>query len=138
MPEVNYLAVLAAAAAAFVAGGLWYSPALFGKTWQREAGVSDEQIKNSNMGLIFGLAFVLSIVAALVFALFLGPRPPLALGLGAGSSAGLCWVASSFGINYLFERKSLKLWLINGGYHTLQFTLIGLILALWPVPEAAP
>lgn len=132
MPEVNLLAVLAAAVASFLLGGLWYSPVLFAKAWQREAGVSDAQLKSANMALIFGLAFVLSLVAAFVFALFLGPRPPLALGLGAGSSAGLCWVASSFGINYLFERKSLKLFLINGGYHTLQFTIIGLILALWP------
>lgn len=132
MPEVNLLAVLTAAVASFLLGGLWYSPLLFAKAWQREAGVSDAQMKNANMGLIFGLSFVLSLVAAFVFALFLGPRPPLALGLGAGSSAGLCWVASSFGINYLFERRSLKLFLINGGYHTLQFTVIGLILALWP------
>ena len=132
MPEVNLLAVIAAAVASFLLGGLWYSPVLFAKAWQREAGVSDAQLKSANMALIFGLAFVLSLVAAFVFALFHGPRPPLALGLGAGSSAGLCWVASSFGINYLFERKSLKLFLINGGYHTLQFTLIGLILALWP------
>jgi hypothetical protein len=43
-------------------------------------------------------------------------------------TAGLCWVAASFGINYLFERKNLALFAINGGYHTLQFTLIGLIL----------
>ncbi len=131
MPEVNVLAILAAALASFVLGGLWYSPMLFAKAWQREAGVSDAQMRNANMGLIFGLAFVLSLVAAFVFALFLGPRPPMALGLGAGFSAGLCWVASSFGINYLFERRSFKLFLINGGYHTLQFTLIGLILALW-------
>ena len=131
MPEVNYLAVIAAAVATFLLGGLWYSPALFGKAWQREAGVTEERMKSANMTLIFGLTFVLSLVAAWVFALFLGPRPPLALGLGAGFSAGLCWVAASFGINYLFERKSLKLWLINGGYHTLQFTIVGLILALW-------
>ena len=26
------------------------------------------------------------------------------------------------------------LFAINGGYHTLQFTLIGLVLALWPAP----
>ena len=131
MPDVNYLAVVAAAVATFLLGGLWYSPALFGKAWQREAGVSEEQMKNANMAVIFGLTFVLSLIAAWVFALFLGPRPPMALGLGAGFSAGLCWVASSLGINYLFERKSLRLWLINGGYHTLQFTIIGLILALW-------
>jgi hypothetical protein len=131
MPEVNYLAVIAAAVATFALGGLWYSPALFGKVWQREAGVTEEKMKSANMMLIFGLTFVLALIAAWVFALFLGPRPPMALGLGAGFSAGLCWVAASLGINYLFERKSLKLWLINGGYHTLQFTIIGLILALW-------
>ena len=132
MPEFNILAVLLAAAVSFVLGGMWYSPLMFAKAWQRESGVTDEQLKNTNVAMIFGLSFVLCLVAALVFALFLGPRPPLALGLGAGFSAGLCWVASSFGINYLFERRSLKLFLINGGYHTLQFTLIGLILALWP------
>jgi hypothetical protein len=132
MPEFNLWAVLTAALASFVLGGLWYSPMLFGKAWQRETGLSDEKLAGGNMALIFGVAFVLSLAAAFVFAMFLGPRPPLALGLGAGASAGLFWVSSSFGINYLFERKSLKLFLINAGYHTLQFTLIGLILALWP------
>src|SRR5262245_27266534 len=131
MPEFNILAVIAAALATFVLGGLWYSPGLFGEAWQREAGVTDEQMRTSNKALIFGLAFVLSLIAALVFALFLGPRPPVNLGLGAGFSAGLCWVAASFGISYLFEQRSLKLWLINAGYHTLQFTIIGLVLALW-------
>ncbi|MEZ5463549.1 DUF1761 domain-containing protein [Dokdonella sp.] len=132
MPEFNIWAVIAAAVSAFVIGGLWYSPALFGKVWQREAGISDEKLKSANMPMIFGLSLVLSLIAAVVFALFLGPRPPLALGLGAGFAAGLCWVGASFGINYLFEGKSLKLFLVNAGYHTVQFTVIGLILALWP------
>ena len=129
---LGYGAVIAAAVSAFVIGGLWYSPALFGKVWQREAGISDEKLKSANMPMIFGLTLVLSLIAALVFALFLGPRPPLALGLGAGFAAGLCWVGASFGINYLFEHKSLKLFLINAGYHTVPFTVIGPILALWP------
>lgn len=137
MPEFNVWAVLVAAVSSFVLGGLWYSPVLFGKAWQRETGLSDETLAGGNMALIFGLAFVLSLAAAFVFALFLGPRPSLELGVGAGASAGLFWVASSFGINYLFERKSLKLFAINAGYHTLQFTLVGLVLALWPGPAAA-
>ncbi len=131
MPEFNLLAVIAAALATFVLGGLWYSPALFGKAWQREAGVTDEQMRTSNKALIFGLTFVLALVTALVFAMFLGPRPPLQLGLGAGFAAGLCWVAASFGINYLFERKSFKLFAINAGYHTLAFTLYGVVFGLW-------
>lgn len=67
-----------------------------------------------------------------------GPRPSLALGFGAGFSAGLLWVAGSFGINYLFERRSFKLFCINGGYHTLQFAIFGLVLALLPCRDCAP
>ena len=83
------------------------------------------------MAVILGLTFMLALLAAWMFAIFLGPRPPVQFGLGAGFAAGLFWVAASFGINYLFERKSIKLFLINGGFHTLQFTIIGLILGLW-------
>ena len=110
---------------------------LFGKAWQRETGLTDEQLKNGNMAMIFGLSLVLSLLAAWNFANFLGPRPSVAFGAGVGFSAGLLWVAGSFGINYLFERKSLKLFLINGGYHTLQFTIIGLVLALLPCTDCA-
>ncbi len=131
MSEMNYWAILTAGLSAFLLGGLWYSPVLFQRAWQKAAGLSEEQLRSGNQALIFGGAFVLSLIAAFVFALFLGPNPSLALGLGAGASAGLCWVAASFGINYLFERRSSRLFLVNGGYHTLQFTLYGLILGLW-------
>jgi hypothetical protein len=125
MPEVNFIAVVVAAVASFLIGGLWYSPALFGKAWQREAGLTDEQLKSGNTLKIFGLSLVLSLLAAWMFATFLGPRPKTADGFIYGFSAGLFWVAASFGINYLFERRSFKLFCINGGYHTVQFTVIG-------------
>ena len=128
MPDVNWIAVLLCAVSSLVLGGIWYSPMLFAKPWQRAAGLSDEAAKSGNMGLIFGLTFVLSLVAAFVFAMFLGRNFGLGPAIGAGASAGLCWVAASFAISYLFERRPLNLWLINGGYHTLQFTLFGLIL----------
>jgi hypothetical protein len=128
--QVNYLAVVAAAISSFLIGGLWYS-VLFGRTWQALNGLSDEQLKASNKAVIFGGSFVLSLIAAFVFAMFLGPHPSLMLGVGAGFAAGLCWVAASFGINYLFALKPFKLFLIDGGYHTLQFTAIGTILGLW-------
>ena len=128
MPDVNWIAVLLCAVSSLVLGGIWYSPVLFAKPWQRAAGLSDEAAKSGNMGLIFGLTFVLSLVAAYVFAMFLGRNFGLGPATGAGFSAGLCWVGASFGISYLFERKPLGLWLINGGYHTLQFTLFGAII----------
>ena len=130
MPQVNLLAVFLCGVASLVLGGLWYSPMLFAKAWQRFAGLSDETAKSGNMVLIFGGAFVLSLIAAYVFGMFLGTSMPLAGAVGAGFSAGLCWVGASFGINYLFERRPFSLWAINAGYHTLQFTLFGLILGL--------
>src|ERR1044072_4991837 len=129
MPEVNYLAVAAAAVSAFLLGGLWYSPVLFAKKWMAYTGnecAEGEQPKG-NVGMIFGGAFLLSLIAAWVFAMFLGPNPGLKFATAAGFAAGLFWVAASFGISYLFERRPLGLWLINGGYHTLQFTLYGAV-----------
>ena len=128
MPDVNWIAVLLCGVSSLVLGGIWYSPMLFAKAWQKGAGLSDEQAKSGNMGLIFGLTFVLSLVAAYVFAMFIGTTMSLAAATAAGFSAGLCWVAASLGISYLFERRPLSLWLIHGGYHTLQFTLFGLII----------
>ena len=130
MPEANWLAVALCAVSSLLLGGIWYSPILFGKAWQRVAGLSDEQAQSGNMAMIFGLAFLLSLIAAFVFAMFLGTEMSLGASTAAGFSAGLCWVAASYGISYLFERRPLGLWLINGGYHTVQFTLFGLILGL--------
>ena len=131
MPEINWLAVVAAAVSSFAVGAIWYSPALFGRVWQRAVGLSDEQLRAGSPARIFGGAFVLCLVAAAVFALFLGPAPALGLAVGAGCAAGLCWVATSFGISYLFEHRSPTLFFVNGGYHTVQFTVIGLVLGLW-------
>jgi hypothetical protein len=131
MPEINVWAVLAAGVSSMVLGGLWYSPVLFGKAWTAASGVTEAQQKSANMAKIMGTAFLLAVIGAAVFAMFLGPRPALGFATAAGLSAGLCWVAGSFGINYLFEQRSMRLFLINGGYHTLQYTLIGAVLGLW-------
>jgi hypothetical protein len=125
----SLLAVFAAALSSFVVGGLWYG-VLFARPWQRLAGVSDEALKSGGPR-VFGISFVLAFVQAWVFAMFLGPKPSLALGLGAGASAGLCWVGAALGINDLFERRRLGLWAINAVYHTVVFTIYGVLFALW-------
>ncbi|HCK84226.1 MAG TPA: DUF1761 domain-containing protein [Hyphomonadaceae bacterium] len=128
--EINWLAVATAALSSFLLGGVWYV-ALFAKAHQSAAGLSDAQMKSGNPALILGGSFVLALIASASFAAFLGPEVDAMTGVLYGFTAGLCWVSASFGINYLFERRSLSLFLINGGYHTLQFTLIGLILGAW-------
>jgi hypothetical protein len=73
--SVNVWAVLAAGASAFVLGGLWYSPLLFAKSWQRAAAFTNEDLQRSNNVLVLSGALLLSLLAAFVFARFLGPAP---------------------------------------------------------------
>jgi len=121
--------VLAAAASSFVLGGLWYSPALFLKPWNKAMGRSDKD--NGHPARVFGLSFVFALVAALVFAMLLGPSPVLSEAWKAGLLVGVGFVAMSFGINYQFANRPIVVWLIDGGYHTTQFVLYGLILGAW-------
>lgn len=125
---MNVWAVLLAAASSFLLGGLWYSPALFGRTWNRENG---GEVQAGHPAKVFGVSFLFSVISAFAFAAWLGAAPSLETALKAGVVVGFGMVAASFGINYQFAQRSFKLWLIDGGYHTVQFILFGLILGLW-------
>lgn len=131
MEQINILAVIVAAASAFLLGGLWYSPLLFGKIWAREAGIGLDQPKTTPTPILFVVSFLFSLIAAAVFALFLGRNPPLNTAVRDGLTIGACWVATSFGINYQFSNRTFKLFLIDAGYYVVQFTLYGVILGLW-------
>lgn len=130
MDHINWLAVLAAAVSAFVLGGLWYGP-LFKHAWCREAGI-DPDARPKHPARVFGIAFAGSLLAAFAFAAFFGPAPDALHAAHNGLLVGAAWVATSFGINYAFAGRSLQLWLIDGGYHVLQFVLYGLVIGLWP------
>ena len=129
--ELNYLAILAATAASFVLGGLWYSPVLFGKVWMVETGITEESAQQRNMVKVFGLAILATLIVAFNLAAFLGPEASLTSGAFYGFLAGAGWVAMAFAINDLFEGRTLRLFAINAGYHTLSFTLMGAIIGVW-------
>lgn len=128
MPAVNWVAVIVAAIASFGIGAIWYSPLMFTKAWLRESGVDPARGRNANMPLMMGTAFVLVLLATAVFAMFLGPNVDFGSGALYGFLAGLFWVTGYFGVNYLFEQRSFKLFLINGGYNVVSFTVMGAVL----------
>jgi hypothetical protein len=129
MTDLNHGAILLAAVSSFLLGGLWYGP-LFKNAWCKAAGVDPDK-PPGHPARVFGVAFAFSLVAAAVFAWLLGPAPDLFFAVGMGVAVGAGWVATSFGINYQFAGRPLTLWAIDGGYHTLQFVLYGLVLGLW-------
>ena len=121
---MNVWIVLLAAASSFVVGGLWYSPALFGRAWNAENG---GVASRGHPARVFGVSFAFSLVAAACFSALVGRAPGLGAAVGTGALVGLGLVAASFGINYQFAQRTFKLWLIDGGYHTVQFLLFGVI-----------
>lgn len=129
--SVNWLAVVVAGISAFVAGGVWYSPALFGKAWMKENGLSLEQIQKSNKGKAYGWGFVLSLVMAVNLAMFLStPDLKFSMGLLYGLLTGV-WIFCGIAMIGLFEQKSSRYIFINGGYMLVALTLMGGIIGIW-------
>jgi hypothetical protein len=52
-------------------------------------------------------------------------------GRAAGLLAGFGWGSTMFVIISLFEQRSIKYMLINCGYITAYFALIGFVLGIW-------
>ena len=132
MQGINWLAVIAAALAMFGIGGLWYSPAIFGRIWARENGLSEDDLKRGSMARIFGFSAVFSLNMAANLATFLnGDDVSLGFALAASLAAGFGWAALGLAVVALFERRSWTYIAINGGYLTVSFLAMGLILGLW-------
>jgi hypothetical protein len=130
--QVNPWAVIAAALVNFVIGGLWYSPMLFGKPWMKANGFTEADLERGSPAVIFGASFVLCLLMAGNLAAFLGdPSVDLGFAVAASAAAGLGWAAFGLAVVALFERRGLTYILVNGGYLTVSFVAMGLILGAW-------
>ena len=128
---MNWLAVVVATVAFFVVGAIWYT-ALFGKIWQREVGLSEEQLKGgANMPLIFGTCFALEFIVCLTVGHmfdFLAPSDRAKMMIAVGLALGV--MAPAIGINYLYQRKSLKLFLVDAGHSIVGMAAVGAVFVL--------
>ncbi len=131
MESINYFAVLVAAAATFLVGGLWYSPVMFQRAWMNANNLTEADLAGGETGKIFGLAFVFALVMSLNLAMFLNaPGTTVAWGATAGALTGV-WVALGIGTVALFERRPAAYTAINGGYWFVSLVLMGAILGAW-------
>jgi len=131
MSTINIWAVIAATLSSFLVGWLWYGP-LFGKFWMRATGLNEEQLQQGNMAKIFGFSFIFELIMAFNLAMFLNdPGTTVTWGAAAGFLAGFGWVFFALAVNSLYEQKSWKYVFINGGYWTVAFTVMGVIIGAW-------
>lgn len=130
MGDVNLLAVFLGAVAFFAVGAVWYS-ALFGKAWQREVGLTEEQLKGANVALIMGLCFAFELLISLMLGHNVArtsPAPHVVMMMAVGFGATI--MVPAIGINYLYQLKSGKLFAIDAGHFIVGTAAMGAVHAL--------
>jgi len=117
--------VLAGTAAFFLVGSLWYG-VIFPKVWQRAAGLTNSQLQTGRMPLIFALTFALEMLIAMVlWHLIARTDPPnfVVMMMAVGFAVGV--MIPAIGINYLYLRKPLTLFLIDAGHFLVGMAAMG-------------
>ena len=133
--SINLLAVLVAAVATFVLGGLWYSPLLFGRVWVRAHGYTPEKMEamRAGVGRSYAVSFLCYLVMATVMALLIGATDTITA-LGGVRLGAVCWLgfAATIGLTAnLFSDKPLATYLLDAGYQLVYLSVMGAILASW-------
>jgi uncharacterized protein DUF1761 len=124
---MEILNVIAAGAAAWVFGAVWYMR--LGQAWMDAAGLTEDDINQSDP-----LPYIISFIGAVVVAgmmrhvmissgiVTLGGG--LMVGLGLGLFIVLPWMIN----NVLFSNRSRSLIWMDGGYAVIGSTIIGVVL----------
>lgn len=130
--HINYLALLVAAAARIVIGGLWFSPLLFGRSWRTLVGCSEDDMKKRLPMLVpadFITAFVMAFV--LVHAVHYAGAATASQGAIVGFFNWLGFVAVVTLMQTLYEARPLPLLFINNGFQLMSLLVMGGIVAVW-------
>jgi hypothetical protein len=137
---LNLWAVLLAAAASFIFGGVWYG--LLSKQWMAAANISEERIKGD--GGPSPWPFVITLIAQIVMSWMLagvllhlykaGLPANLRNGLTSAFFLWLGFVATTLVVNHQFQMQKLTLTLIDGGHWLGVMLIQGAILGLYAIP----
>jgi hypothetical protein len=129
---MNYLAIVIAAIAAWLAGAGWYM--ILGRTWMAALGTTPEKMTEGRQRqgtfLPFVYAFIAELLMAWILAGLLGHIGALTIRNGV-ISAVFCWfgfVMTTMVVNNGFAARDKRLLLIDGGHWLLVLVLMGAII----------
>ena len=134
IPNINWLAVLAAAILRLVVGSIWFSPIAFVKPWQQLTGVTPESMQRGLVRAII-IDFVLSLLMAFVLyhAVMYATNmaPSLLGGIAVGFLNWLGFVLATHLPLWAYENRPLKLISIGTGSNLVSIVLMGALFGLW-------
>ena len=131
---INYWAILAAAVASFVFGGIWYGA--LSKPWLAALGKTEAELKSNArpMPLLFGITIVAQLIMAWVFAGLMLHLVKAGIAASASNgkiSAAFCWlgyVATTLAVNHGYQGARSMLTLIDGAHWLGVLLIQGLII----------
>jgi hypothetical protein len=132
--QVNYLAILAAAAASWIVGAVWYGA--LSKPWLVAVERTREQVKATGQKpwIPFVLSFLLEIVMAYVLARVIDAQGEATLGSGllVGFAMWAGFVFPATAVNYLYPARKPMLTVLDTGHWLLVLLAQGAVLGLMP------
>ncbi|MFL5620171.1 MAG: DUF1761 domain-containing protein [Gemmatimonadaceae bacterium] len=134
LAALNWLTVLAATAALYVLGGLWYSPALFGPRWRAGVGfVPADAWKPGPLLYLGPLAgcFVVTLATALLVTITDAHSPADGVVLGLIVGLGYGAAIASVDATAPSHPRPGALALIVGAYWTVGLVMVAVILSAW-------
>jgi len=132
---VNLVAVVITGLIGYAVAALWYSKAVFGKTWMKYSGMTKKKIDNEKkkgMGGRYFTSFLTYVLIALVIGIFIQFYPrTVPYGLLTGFLMWVGFVLTTSVTNVLWEEGKHELWVLHNGQYLLSFLVMGLILGIW-------
>lgn len=129
--DLNFWALLGAAAIFFVLGMIWYSPKVFGRIWMEGTGMKESDVQNCGIGVYIG-SFVNAFITAFVLALFLYLTQSETV-LDAIVIAFLAWlgfVLTTHISRLLWGHTSLPVFFVDTSYRLVGLILMAIFLIL--------
>jgi len=131
----HVFSILVAAAAAFVLGALWYSPALFGKAWVTANALTEAKIEamRASAPRAYAVSFLCNLVMAAALCALLHRIGVISWLTGAklGALVGIGFAATLGLTANMYSDRKLSAWVIDAAYQVAYLILMGGILAAW-------
>lgn len=128
---INYVAIVVAAAAGFMAGGVWYG--VLGNAWAQAQGKTKEDFKPEPKPFI--IAIISQLIMAYVLSGLIGHLGDVTISRGiiSGLFVWAGFVATSLATNHAFQHAKLTLTLIDGGHWLVVLLIMGGVIGAFGV-----
>lgn len=127
---INWIAVVVATLLGFGLGALWYNPKVFGGPWLAEVARPVDQLNPTEAMIV---TFFTTLLGAIALAFFVVVIPMVGWlpGLKLGLFVGVFVVGATQISDGAHQGRSWKVRMIDAGYRTVMFAIMGAVIAAW-------